>query len=156
MGLRGRKPVPTVLKIIRGNPGKRRINKSEPQPAGGLPECPGTLEPAAKLEWEAVVRSMPENLFRSVDAGTLALYCQSYARWKDAETAISESGMVLVTRDDKGGVKGTCVSPFVNASHKYRDAMLRSAAELGFTPSSRSRLNPQEKGSSSGDEWDDL
>jgi hypothetical protein len=30
--MRGRKPVPSHLKVIRGNPGKRTLNQNEPLP----------------------------------------------------------------------------------------------------------------------------
>ena len=30
--MRGRKPVPTALKKLRGNPGKRPLNDAEPKP----------------------------------------------------------------------------------------------------------------------------
>jgi hypothetical protein len=32
MGKRGPSPKPTSLKVLQGNPGKRKINKSEPKP----------------------------------------------------------------------------------------------------------------------------
>ena len=41
--MRGRKPVPTHLKVVRGNPGKRRLNKSEPLPIGDLSDAPRGL-----------------------------------------------------------------------------------------------------------------
>ncbi len=33
----GRKPKPTVLKKLEGNPGKRKLNTKEPVPAKGMP-----------------------------------------------------------------------------------------------------------------------
>ncbi len=50
--MRGRKPVPTALKVVRGNPGKRALNTREAEPAP-----PATLTPPdwlaedAKREW---------------------------------------------------------------------------------------------------------
>ena len=35
MATRGRKPKPTALKILEGNPGKRPINENEPIPPKG-------------------------------------------------------------------------------------------------------------------------
>ena len=34
--MRGRKPKPTALKLLEGNPGKRRINGTEPKPPSSL------------------------------------------------------------------------------------------------------------------------
>ena len=36
----GRKPKPTAMKNLEGNPGKRKLNKDEPVPAKGMPGCP--------------------------------------------------------------------------------------------------------------------
>ena len=55
--MRGRKPKPTVLKLLDGNPGKRTINDREPTAAGGIPELPDWLDDEAKAEWYRIVRA---------------------------------------------------------------------------------------------------
>ena len=35
----GRKPKPTAMKKLEGNPGKRKLNTKEPVPAKGMPVC---------------------------------------------------------------------------------------------------------------------
>ena len=44
MGARGPAPEPTALKILAGNPGKRKLPENEPQPQG-TPICPAWLSP---------------------------------------------------------------------------------------------------------------
>lgn len=44
----GRKPKPTALKKLEGNPGKRKLNTKEPIPAKGMLNCPEWLLPEAK------------------------------------------------------------------------------------------------------------
>jgi len=41
----GRKPKPTALKKLEGNSGKRKLNKKEPVPVKGMPDCPEWLLP---------------------------------------------------------------------------------------------------------------
>ena len=41
----GRKPKPTALKKLEGNPGKRKLNTKEPVPEKGMPDCPKWLLP---------------------------------------------------------------------------------------------------------------
>ena len=41
----GRKPKPTALKKLEGNPGKRKLNMKEPMPEKGMPDCPKWLLP---------------------------------------------------------------------------------------------------------------
>ena len=56
--MRGRKPKPTSVKILTGNPGKRRLNHEEPKPPVSVPECPVELSPTAKAEWDRLGREL--------------------------------------------------------------------------------------------------
>src|SRR5688572_21911457 len=53
--MRGRKPKPTWLKIMTGNPGKRPLNDAEPQPEGLLGEPPEWLTDAQKAAWRDAI-----------------------------------------------------------------------------------------------------
>ena len=53
----GRKPKPTALKKLEGNPGKRKLNMKEPVPAKGVPDCPKWLLPEAKADGRDVTGS---------------------------------------------------------------------------------------------------
>ena len=54
----GRKPKPTAVKKLEGNPGKRKLNTKEPVPEKGMPACPDWLMPEAKKEWERLAKLM--------------------------------------------------------------------------------------------------
>ena len=54
MAVRGRKPKPSHLKLVTGNPGKRAINTQEPAPEGILPAPPPELTAEARGEWDRV------------------------------------------------------------------------------------------------------
>ena len=49
----GRKPKPTAVKKLEGNPGKRKLNTKELVPAKGMPACPDWLMPEAKKNGNA-------------------------------------------------------------------------------------------------------
>ena len=51
MALKGRKPKPTAIKILEGNPRKRKLNTKEPRPKKIAPKCPVWLDVEAKREW---------------------------------------------------------------------------------------------------------
>ena len=51
MAQRGRKPTPTTIKELEGNPGIRPLIDAEPKPERKAPPCPKWLEPEAKKEW---------------------------------------------------------------------------------------------------------
>lgn len=57
--MRGRKPKPTMLKVLSGKPGKRKLNRDEPT-APGIPDCPGFLDAVAKEEWNRCEKLLSE------------------------------------------------------------------------------------------------
>jgi Phage terminase, small subunit len=48
----GRRPEPTALTLLRGNPSKKRLNAQEPTPPPGEVVKPAGLTPGADLIWE--------------------------------------------------------------------------------------------------------
>ncbi len=56
--MRGRKPTPTELKLVTGNPGHRPLNPREPKTANSMPTCPAHLSPTAKAEWKRLAGEM--------------------------------------------------------------------------------------------------
>src|SRR6185312_2686519 len=54
LGMRGRKPKPSALKLLAGNPGKRALNKREPRPRREIPSPPAHLSDGARTAWGAL------------------------------------------------------------------------------------------------------
>ena len=142
--MRGRKPKPTALKVLEGDPGKRALNIDEPQPPDGKPSCPTHLLPVAKAEWRRLCSVLHEmGVVTTVDRAALAAYCQAYARWVEAEQKLAD-GPALI-RTPSGYVQQ---SPWMSIANKQMELMGRYMAELGLTPASRSRI-VAEKGAAS-------
>lgn len=134
--MRGRKPVPTAVRLLRGNPGKRPTNAHEPRPQPIAPPCPPELSPPARDEWHRVVAELVQlGLMTRLDRAALAAYCQAYALWADAIQAIQKYGPLL--KSPNGYPQ---VSPYLAVANKQAELMIRIASEFGFTPASRSRL----------------
>ena len=70
-----------------------------------------------------------------VDMAAVAAYCQSYARWREAQEHITSGGSTFET--DKGYQQQT---PWVGIANTNQKLMLQAASEFGLTPSSRSRI----------------
>lgn len=125
----GRKPKPTAVKKLEGNPGKRKLNTKEPVPAKGMPDCPEWLLPEAKKEWERLADLMNQmGILTEVDMAAFAAYCQSYARWKEAQEHIDSEGSTFET--DKGYQQQT---PWVGIANTNQKLMLQAASEFGLT-----------------------
>ena len=129
-------PKPTAIRRRDGNPGKRGYNHAEPVPPEGLPDCPPHLSALAREEWERVAAVLHEmGVLTVVDRAALAAYCQSYARWAEAEEMLKATPVMLKT--PSGYVQQ---SPWLSVANKQLELMGRYMAELGITPASRSRV----------------
>jgi P27 family predicted phage terminase small subunit len=136
----GRTPKPTALKLLQGNPGKRAINKAEPQPTKLSTNLrpPAWLDPVAADRWRKLVPELRAlGLLTVVDIDSLEAYCKAYSRWREAEEFLDDSGMT--TRTESGYSQQR---PQVAIARGYAEQMRKFASEFGLTPASRSRLAP--------------
>lgn len=136
--MRGRKPQPTALRILRGNPGRRPIPTTEPSPPPiGSLAPPDFLTPEAQTEWARIAPLLVQvHVLTETDRAALTAYCDSWATWKEATAKIRQFGMVLKTKDGQIPV----VSPYVKIAHDALTHMRGLLIEFGMTPSSRVRL----------------
>jgi P27 family predicted phage terminase small subunit len=151
----GRKPKPTALKLLHGNPGRRRLPGKEPKPRPCTPEPPEWLDPMAKREWERIVPALAAiGLLTEVDGFVLESYCQCYARWVEHELAIAKIGTVY-SPGKKKGLKYLKALPHVAIAQAYLAQARAFAEQLGLSPSARSRIDYSPTGGGVG-ENDDL
>ncbi len=136
MATTGRRPKPTAMKRMAGNPGKRALNDAEPRPDATMPQCPQWLSATGRSEWRRVARRLHNaGVLTYVDRGVLAVYCQAYGRLVEAERALLLTGAVVETTN------GNLVqSPWVQIANRAMDQMVRAARELGMTPASRASI----------------
>ena len=152
MAQRGRKPKPTALKVLEGNPGGRPLNPNEPKPAKKAPRCPAWLEDEAKKEWKRMGKTLEQmGLLTEMDMAAFAGYCQAYARWKEAEEFITQHGSILRTKS--GYVQPV---PQVSIAQTYLKIMNRFAEQFGLTPAARSRIIAEDSTSGPSDEMEAL
>jgi P27 family predicted phage terminase small subunit len=148
--MRGRKPKPTLLKTLEGNPGKRPINEREPVPPDDLPDCPDYLNAVARAEWfhtAGVLQQM--GLLSTADRTALAAYCVAFSRWLEAEELVKKYGTIV-----KSPTKGFPMkSPYLTVADQAMESMRKFMVEFGLTPSSRSRIKVPENARTA-DEFD--
>lgn len=148
MAQRGRKPKPTALKMLEGNPGGRPLNTKEPKPAKKAPRCPSWLEDEAKKEWKRMAKVLEQmGLLTEMDMAAFAGYCQAYARWKEAEKFLTQHGSMV--RTPNGYLQQV---PQVSIAQTNMKIMLKFCEQFGLTPSARSRI----VGGENGDEEDEM
>jgi P27 family predicted phage terminase small subunit len=134
--MRGRKPTPSNIVRLRGNPGRRPRNKREPKPRLAIPECPAHLDAEAKREWRRVAPQLDElGLLTVLDGPALAIYCAAWSRWVAANKQVDELGLTVPGRN---GIPKA--NPYIAVANQAQRLMMSMAAEFGMTPSSRSRI----------------
>ena len=161
--MRGLRPVkPTALRIVEGNPGKRRINKREPQPVAEPPAMPDyvSCDEMAARTWRHYMPILQRmKVITEADGLVLASLCIIHSflllnlekvRQLNSASGSGIAGMVVPTKTGYLAVNQL----FSNV----RDAMkqeLRFCQELGLSPSSRTRLEAAPDGNAD-DPWEQL
>lgn len=135
--MRGRKPTPTRIKVLTGNPGKRPINRNEPRPEAVVPLCPVELSEKAKAEWDRLVSELSKlKLITNLDSIALATYCGAYGLWAEATEALQKYGTMV-----KSPSGYPMQSPYIAVANRQAEIMMRIASEFGLTPASRSKID---------------
>ena len=133
------RPVPSTLKRLRGNPGKRPLNENEPKPEGAIPPCPRELSKVAKREWRRISRELYAlGLLTRLDRAALAAYCQGWSTWLTAIQKVRVHG--LIVRSPSGY---PMQSPYLAIANQAQKQFRAFMVELGMTPSARANLDPQ-------------
>lgn len=135
--MRGAKPKPTALKVVAGNPGRRPLNRREPKPQGVMGEAPGWLSDSQHEVWQHAVVSAPRGLLTRLDESVLLVWVVAKDLHRQASEALQQNGMVTETPRTHEPIQ----SPYLAIMNKQAQIMLKAAAEMGFTPSSRSRVS---------------
>jgi P27 family predicted phage terminase small subunit len=131
----GPKPVPTHLKIVRGER-KDRINTNEPKPIKAEPKCPTWISKDARKVWKRTtdqLRGM--GILYEADIDLIVAYCNSVVNYQKATEIVDQQGVLVEGRRD-----GAVTNPAVRVQRDAATLIRMLASELGLTPSSRSRL----------------
>lgn len=147
----GRRPQPTALKVLRGNPGKRPLNVDEPTIA---PADPSFDNPPAEIaddlgaatEWRRVAPILrAAGLVSATERAALTALCQQWSRYLAAHTQVMKLGMCIET------TKSVPIpNPYLLVADRALTHCARLWSELGLTPSGRARArklpaSPDEK-----------
>lgn len=139
--MRGRKPTPTFLKLVTGNPGRRPLNDAEPVAPPNLPEPPAFLSPVAVAEWQRLGRELADaNLLANLDRNLFASYCVYYDLYCQAFEDMKTAGRYM-----RRGSGGLATSKPLEQMMLFEKRMTALATEFGLSPSSRSRIRVDDK-----------
>lgn len=136
--MRGRKPKPSYMRVLDGNAShSAKPNPEEPVPPGQLEELPppSHLNDEQKQVWREAVRRAPPGLLRHLDTYVFEQWVVHAHQFRKAAAKVAELGPLLKAKS------GTPYqNPYLAIMNRQSKDMRALAAELGFTPSSRSRV----------------
>jgi len=157
--MKGRKPTPTHLKLVTGNPGRRPLNGDEPQPRRERPSAPAHISDAAREVWGQAVLVLDEmGVLTAADVLAIEILCEAIADHRAAGETIAACAAQAKRDNDAGAT-----SDFSTDGRYYRtinqaggvmwrahpalalrsdaDRRIRSwCSEFGLSPAARSRI----------------
>ena len=133
----GRKPKPTQIKVVTGNPGKRPLNHNEPKFKLGIKSMPSWIKGEAKKNWNRLIKILSAaNIVTEADRSAFAIYCQLYSEIVELQSDIDKEGFTHYS--DK--TNRYFANPKVNILNTKQRLFISLSSEFGLTPSSRSRF----------------
>jgi P27 family predicted phage terminase small subunit len=136
--MRGRRPQPSDLKLLRGNPGRRPLNAAEPKHPTIDAVVPDVIagDAVAAAEWQRVIAQLQTTgHVTTMDRAMLIAYCECWSSY--ARLVQQSRGEPLV----KATASGYPIpNPTIGMVNKACALLVKLASELGITPSSRSRI----------------
>jgi P27 family predicted phage terminase small subunit len=134
--MRGPAPKPTSLRLLQGNPAKRRLNDAEPPAPPAIPSSPPELSPRAQDEWARITPLLlGAGLISHLDQRALASYCTAVANFAEASEHLAAEGLIVLSPNGY-----PMQSPWLAIQHRSTDIIRHLAQEFGLTPSARSRV----------------
>lgn len=139
----GPPPKPTAIKILEGNPGKHKLNATEPHCRELAPwEAPTWMDKIAAAEYRRVHPLLEcMGLLTKVDTAALEAYCDAYSTMVRTAMIINQEGMTFMT--ETGQLKPR---PEVNMKAQASQIVRQFCIEFGLTPSSRGRMHTGNEG----------
>jgi P27 family predicted phage terminase small subunit len=138
----GRRPNPTALKLVKGNPGKRAINKKEPKPKRVIPSCPDHLGQSGQVAWGRLTVLLDRmGVLTEADSFALERLCDCYTDILECRILIERDGRTYTT-DSQGGTL-IKTNPAVNQLRAADSQFKSYLVEFGLTPAARSKVNAE-------------
>lgn len=144
MGKRGPRPRPNHLKVAEGCR-EDRINRFEPEPAGGEVLCPVELSGRARETWDKLAPDLiAKKVLTSWDVPQFAVFCNAVATyWENYE-------LMAGVYTAKGAAGGVIKSPHWQIMRDAAAIMTSVGGRFGLTPSDRAslKIEPEDQKSS--------
>lgn len=145
----GRKAAPPALRLLNGRAeGKDIAGRPVPPPLPVdrvQPEKPENLSADAGWLWDMVLAQYKSiGLLKPLDASSLEVACETFARWREAVRQRKLHGMLGKNS------QGVVTAPWVGIEERASKDFRSWCAEFGFTPASEKNLSVESTGGGPG------
>nr|WP_306310634.1 phage terminase small subunit P27 family [Xenorhabdus aichiensis] len=129
------------MRLVRGNPSKRPINKNEPKPPTGVPPTPKYFDKQGKYWFKRMAEELDAlGVMSQLDAKALELLVEAYVEYRHHCDTLEQAGYTYPTTSATGDkiIKAHPAAVMKADAWKRLRAML---GEFGMTPSTRAKVN---------------
>lgn len=135
MARTGRPPKPVELKVVEGNPGKRKLT-APPKAPPARPNCPAWLSDYAKTEWRYLVPILDElGLLTKVDRPALSMMCDALGDFRLAAEELNKAKTLMVKSGNR-----VSKHPLIQVKRDARRDAFAILGSFGMSPADRVRL----------------
>lgn len=124
-------------------------------PEGNLKEPPEWLTPSQREIWIRCLADAPEGLLKRIDGALLETYVTSLDMYRTAcqmQARLDATGLPLLVQSPKVGA--LVQSPYLPIINRQAVILKHLAAEMGFSPTARSRISLNARSEDDADERD--
>lgn len=135
----GRKKKPVELKMLEGTYRKDRDNLSAPKVTGDLVSPPTYFSDEQSEVWKYAIENAPKGLLKKLDISVLEIWVTAYVTYRESYAKVQEMGQVMTSPSGY-----PIVNPYLSNMNKQAMIMLKASSELGFSPTSRSKVSVEQ------------
>jgi phage terminase small subunit len=138
----GPRPQPTALKMLRGNPGQRKLNVDEVKPPPGEVTKPRGLTAGASLVWDELAPvCVAMGTLTTADVRPFASLCELQATLLQASAQKDAEGFGMFTlSEDYNGAAKVGVHAAIRVERETATAVRPFYDYFGMTATSRTRM----------------
>lgn len=145
--VRGPAPMPTRLRLLKGDHHKSRFATNEPMPRDTLPEPPAGMSQEVRQVWDYTLRELVAmKLAHAADRDAIVCFCEAVVAHRRASALLAQSNVLI-----KGLHGGLVRNPAVVVQRDAAQVIRAFAQELGLTPSARTRIQTEGRTGGEGD-----
>lgn len=153
----GRRPQSTAIKLLRGNPGKRKPNENEVRPPAGDPIKPVGLSASAGLVWDELAPiCVAMGTLTPADVRPFATLCELQATMQQTSAAKDGRSLFALEQEDRDDDQSPMViqiDAILKLERDTANSLRPYYALFGLEPVSRARISVPKKPEAPVSKW---